>query len=245
MVDISASATQPVSNQFQLENTRWFLQSLNGHKLLPDTAMTLEFIANSDRVGWFGGCNHGNSIYMLIPENGIIIFLATSTLMGCERLVGDQETDYAATLNRATRYKHEDSTLSFLNKQGKVILVYTLLPKFTPNPENLLGKTWEFVYAPNFEHVKSKDFTLRFENEHYYATTFCTRFDGTFQVTEDKLRFTSTSMYYSFGCNEKALAKETGFTSLLSNIRQYNVSTEILTLYTFENKKITFKSVHQ
>jgi len=249
-VDTMPQAPQALANALviividnKLNGTRWILQSLNGHTLRANTAITLEFQAET--VDGIGGCNRYGAPYTLQPENGFNVIVPGWTEKLCSEPEGvmEQESEYGSVFSSVTRYRLEGTTLSLANEQNGISLQYQLLPRFDVNPQDLKGKTWQLVSATGLDTRQFNVFTLQFDGNKYRASTICGGYTGTYQAINDDLRFPDMSMPTDVGCTKEDQIAAGEYTTLLSSVWQYNVSNTQLELYTEYGKKLVFERV--
>jgi len=236
-----SACSAPVSDETDLTGTRWILLTLNGHELLPDTGIVLEF--ESERLNGTAGCNRYGAQYTLSARDGIVVSEGSRTEMLCTEPDGvmEQESEYIDAFWKVNRYQVQGTTLTLANEQDGIRLEYQLLPAFEAHPELLSGKTWQLVSAPGLEGTNLSAFTLRFEENFYRGTTACRDYEGTYQTESDSLQFLSLSMTTEVSCSENDLLAEQEYTSLLGTVWQYNVSETQLELYTDRGAKLVYE----
>jgi heat shock protein HslJ len=113
-----------------LAGTRWLLETLNGHALIPDSRITANI--SEKAPGGIGGKAVCNS-YGLLAElvDGQVVHLknldivAITTDVGCATTeLTEQETEYLETLSSIMSYEVSDSHLELKNQAGEVVLVF-------------------------------------------------------------------------------------------------------------------------
>jgi heat shock protein HslJ len=231
------------SQQFQLSGTRWILQSLHGHELLKDTAITLKITEG----GFSGtsGCNFYGAKYATHPRNRIEIGEAAHTDMACLDPAGvmEQENEYLSAFPIATSYSVDGENLFIADKQGSILLKYRLLPKFVANPEGLKGETWRLIYTDGMEPDGFGAFTIWFDEGTFRGMTSCRDYKGTYQTDEDNIHIDILEMTTDVDCSKREQNAEGTYTSLLQFIDQYNVSQNQLELFTVKNQKLIYEPV--
>lgn len=112
----------------ELIGTRWELQSMNGHKPLIDTLITLEI--SSKRFSGSAGCNAYWVDYSVEGKNHYSITFAAWEIEACAEPEGilEQEETYRNLLNSSTSYHRNGDELSLLDQQGIVLLRYQFQP---------------------------------------------------------------------------------------------------------------------
>jgi heat shock protein HslJ len=238
---VLAACTPANNNENKLDGTRWRLQSLNGHALQANTAITLEF--HAETVEGRGGCNGYGANYTIQPENGFKVSEGAWTEKLCSEPEGvmEQEREYESAFRNVTTYNARGTTLSLANEQKGISLRYQLLPKFEVNPQDLIGKTWGLVSATRLNSMKLNAFTLRFDGSKFSGNTICRGYEGTYQAINDDLRFPYLKMTADAGCKEEDLIAEGQYIGLLGIVWQYNVSNTQLELYTDKGEKLVFE----
>jgi heat shock protein HslJ len=135
-----------------LAGTRWLLETLNGHALIPDSRITLTFGENGPGgMGGSAGCNSYGMLFELVDSRIVrlrflnIVGLVTDLLCLRQDLMADedlmeQEREYLATLDSVMTYEISDGRLELKNQAGEVVLV------FHKDPESidpaLLDRSW-------------------------------------------------------------------------------------------------------
>lgn len=240
------------TGEIPLIGTRWILQTLNGHTLQPGTIVTIQFLNNAHFTG-SDECNKNGGEYTLHSNNRLTVKENGNYQIGCAGYEGTQEYQYATKLLSVTNYKIEGTILSLANEQGEVMFQYQLLPKFKPNPENLLGKTWQLMPTTDLEKLELDAFTLRFDVNQsgvitFHGTTSCRTYEGKYQITDERLSDFSINRkpdFFGFFCSEKDLNARFNYIDLLQFVWQYNVSQTQLELYLDRGKKLFFEVVNQ
>jgi heat shock protein HslJ len=115
-----------------LEGTHWNLISLNGHKPLDGTTITLSFasgilrtLSGSDGCNTYGG-GPDSGPYQATIDGGLAITHTAVTAMLCLGPPGitEQETAYMGALQQAATYRVTNGKLEILNAAGDLVLVY-------------------------------------------------------------------------------------------------------------------------
>jgi heat shock protein HslJ len=231
----------PTNNKIELDGSRWILKTLNDHELQTDTAVTLKFDAGNI-FGWTG-CNFYGAKYTIQPNNGLTIGEGSVTEMECpeSEKVMEQENEYLSAFWSVTSYKIDGEMLSLADEQGRILLQYQLLPRFEPDPEHLLGKTWYLKSATGLEETAFNEFTLQFDKNRLYGTTACRDYEGAYRIDGDSMNVPYMGMTTDVTCAEKDLIAEGKYTTLLGNVWQYNVSPTQLELFTVDGEKLIFR----
>jgi heat shock protein HslJ len=118
-----------------LPGTRWLLETLNGHVLIPDSRITANISEKAPGgIGGKSGCNS----YGLLAElvDGQVVHLkyldivAITSDLGCVTTeLAEQERDYLDTLYSIMSYEISDGRLELKNQAGEVVLVFHKDPK--------------------------------------------------------------------------------------------------------------------
>jgi len=227
----------------ELTGTRWILQHMEGHEPIANTLITLQI--SPKRFSGSAGCNAYYAEYTAESQNSYSIEFSAINVEGCKEPEGvlDQEKLYMDLLRSSSKYHLEDTELFLVDEQGKVLLHYHLRQEFDVTPDNLIGKTWQLISATGLDKDNLSAFTLRFDESTFSGTTACREYSGKFQAVADSLQFTYMSMTTDYDCDEKDGHAEGGYTTLLQNVEQYNVSFERLELFTRRGKKLVFELV--
>lgn len=116
-----------------LAGTRWNLETLNGHALIPGRSITIAFEEGGPyRISGSAGCNtyrwftielaNGQIIWLILPNIGGMV--TEDYCVGPVEGVMEQEREYLETLRNVTTYKVSDSRLELKNQAGEVVLVF-------------------------------------------------------------------------------------------------------------------------
>jgi heat shock protein HslJ len=105
-----------------LDGTAWVLASLNGEPLLEGTVITLEF--GDGTLGGQSGCNTYGGTYVLTGTE-LTLRGVSSTLMGCDAPVMEQEGAYFRALGEAATYTLTGERLELVNRESGATLGFT------------------------------------------------------------------------------------------------------------------------
>lgn len=124
--------------------TEWTLISLRGRELLAGTSITLEIDREGGRVVVRGSatCNFYGTGNATMKDGVLKARGYDSTLMGCPRDEGRQETAYLDALSNAATYRVRGDTLEVQNSEGTTTLVYEQESLSRSNPSELAGTRW-------------------------------------------------------------------------------------------------------
>jgi heat shock protein HslJ len=92
-----------------LEGSEWRLVSIDGHRLIPFTRVTLRFQENG--FAGSGGCNSYGGNHVVTTGGLINLHSIMSTLVACLPPVNRQEEEYLTRLNDAACYRLVDNRL--------------------------------------------------------------------------------------------------------------------------------------
>lgn len=117
----------PIQDPSALEGPRWAATGIaNGTgelvSVLGGTDVYAEF--GGRRVAGSSGVNNYSAAYRTTAEDGIEITAPTSTLMAGPAPLMDQERQYLAQLEAASRYRVSSTTLELLDEDGEVLVRY-------------------------------------------------------------------------------------------------------------------------
>jgi heat shock protein HslJ len=239
---IVVACTTEKIERIELDGTRWKLTELDGHGLIPDSGITLLF--EDGKSFGSAGCNHYGGKYTTTPDSGFMINEIEKNVMLCLEPPGvmEQEDQYIATFARIRRFRVLDSELQFVDEGGTAILRFASWPNFADvSPEDLVGKTWQLVSAPQMESVDLSKFTIVFDGSSFAGTTTCRDYGGTYMAVKDRLNISFIEMTTDVACEEAMLMAEGWFTTLLENIEQYNVLESQMELCTLKGEKLVFE----
>ena len=244
LIVIFLSACKPsTESAIELDSTRWKLQNLEDHQVLPGTTITLEF--RDGQMKGSAGCNSYGAEYSIQARNGITFGSIVRNLEACIEPAGimEQEEQYVHALWTITNYRAEEDRLTLLDEHDKALLQYERRPEFQVNPDDLVGRTWQLVSATGFDEGSLSAFTIRFEGREFGGTTACRDYAGNYQTSDDHLYITFLQMTTDFDCDEFDGRAEGEYTTLLENVEQYNVSPTTLELYSRRGEKLVFELV--
>jgi heat shock protein HslJ len=229
----------------ELDGIRGTLQSLNGHGLLAGSAIWIKFDAGT--VSGYTGCNYfTDAEYTLGPKHGLTFkpFPISAILCSEREGVMEQEGEFLRAIRSTASYKIDGMTFSLADEQGKVMLQYQLQPRFTVNPKDLLGITWQLVSTTGLADAELSSFTIQFNEDHYSGTTTCRDYEGTYEVNQDGFRNTGWRATSSKTCSEIATKADADYTNLLMEVWQYNVTQTRLQLYTERGEVLIFEAAN-
>jgi heat shock protein HslJ len=240
---LSSCCAPSVGKEIELDDTRWKLQSMKDQELLANTLITLKF--RGSEITGSAGCNSYGAEYTTQSRNSFAIRSTWRTVEGCIEPEGvmQQEEQYIRTLGDVTSYRVGSEGLVFSDGQGKVLLQYERMSEFKVNPVDLVGKTWQLTSATGLDGERLSAFTIRFDGTTLSGTTICREYAGNYQAADDSLDVTFLQMTTDFDCDEIDGATEGGYTTLLENVEQYNISQAQLELYTRRGEKLVFELV--
>lgn len=181
----TAAKKEPAYDPGELADTEWTLVSLNGHGLVKDSIITLDF---DDGVGGNAGCNEYGT-FELETDGGVFkLGNMMSTQTGCWRDVGRQETTYIRTLEKAATYQKQGDRLEIRNAAGEITLVYAQKPQYHSDPAELVGTKWVLRSINGVRPVEGSTPTISFESEKEVAWyDGCQNFSGHYYATENDL----------------------------------------------------------
>ncbi len=106
----------------------WFVDSLNGGKVMPGTRLTL-VIESEDRVGGDGGCNRFFGPMELDPINGpegsIEIGPLGATRKACGDMIDEQEMRFLGALDSAEQFAISGDQLLLSDEEGNLLVRFS------------------------------------------------------------------------------------------------------------------------
>ena len=183
-----------------------------------------------DRLEGFDGCNRygGRSAdgTPVVKANGE--FSAPpigGTDIGCNEPEGvlDQAKAYISTLMRMDRLRVSGDRLEVLDRWGVARLVFVRQVPLPGDPIDLQGTEWRLL-----DQDDDRAATMYFLDDLLVTgVTACRAYLADYRVTEEGVRFPSTSMLtYTHSCPEDARRMEGVFTDFLTWAREYAASEE-------------------
>jgi len=183
---------EPAYDPGELAGTEWTLASLNGHDLIKDSTITLDF---EDGVGGSAGCNYYDTHKLETDEGAFKVGDILSTGTGCWRDVGRQESTYIRTLQKATTYRRQGDRLEIQNAAGKTTLVYAQRLQYHSDPADLVGTEWILHSMNGKPLAEGSTPTLSFDSEKRYSGyDGCQHFTGIYFAEADDISFPNISM---------------------------------------------------
>ena len=126
--------TQPIATPSPIVG-EWDLFSYNNGKGAIETVITGSQTTANFQANWIvagsGGCNQYSAGYTTTASNGITIAQPTTTLMACANNVMQQETQYLALMQKATKFEIAGDQLTLFDSSGTKLLIYK---KHVPAP---------------------------------------------------------------------------------------------------------------
>jgi heat shock protein HslJ len=220
----------------------WDLTSYNNGvggivTVLAGSEVTANFQANWIVAG-SGGCNQYSAGYTTTASNGITITQPTMTLMACANNVMQQETQYLALMQKATKFEIAGDQLTLLDSSGTKLLIYK---KHVPVP---LAGTWNLFSYNNGKGgiqsvmIGSTTNAVFGSNWKLSGTGGCNQYSAGYTTTASNgitiTQPTSTMM----ACAEAVMQQETQYLSLLPTAAKYEISGDQLTLFNSTGTKL-------
>jgi len=119
----TSSATAIINIDARLDTDAWTLSTINGQPLVPDTAITLQFLRGE--VAGFTGCNDYNGTYTatdnLDGTYSIKVGPLTTGRRACQKDIMDQEEDYMKVLQTATSAVIRENRLTLSGPDGQLV----------------------------------------------------------------------------------------------------------------------------
>jgi len=227
----------------ELIGTSWILEDIDGNPPLAETLISLQISPKS--FSGSAGCNRYSAKYTAKSPNSFSVDVLVINLEYCTEPEGviEQENHYTKLLISAKTYQFADQELHLLDEQGTIILRFLPRQKFAVSPEALADKTWQLTSATDLDTEYLSEFTLSFDESSFSGTTVCQDFEGRYQAEDDTFQITFMSMTTEYNCNKKDSHTEAQYISLLSNVEQYNVTSNQLELFTRHGEKLIFELV--
>jgi heat shock protein HslJ len=235
------AVTQPIATPSAIVG-EWDLFSYNNGKGAIETVITGSQITANFQANWIvagsGGCNQYSAGYTTTASNGITIAQPTTTLMACANNVMQQETQYLALMQKATKFEIAGDQLTLFDSSGTKLLIYK---KHVPAP---LTGTWNlFSYnngkgAIQSAMIGSTTNAVFGSDWKLSGTGGCNQYSAGYTTTGSNgitiTQPTSTMM----ACAEAVMQQETQYLSLLPTTAKYEISGDQLTLFNSTGTKI-------
>ncbi|MEA1905825.1 MAG: META domain-containing protein [Euryarchaeota archaeon] len=219
-----------------LYETEWILTSLNGNSLVKESRITIAFAARM--VTGFAGCNHYGGEYTMTDNGTLTIpeIAITAQLCLTPKGVMPQETAYIEALSDAATYRAMDDRLELDNAACETILVFTLKEELLMDPSALEGIGWQLSSWNGRSPLKDSKITIAFAAGEFSGHAGYRDYTGTYEVSGDDIRFTSTRMKEPTYLNrlkpESLRSQEMEYTTNLSLSTNYRLSEGRLELFT-------------
>ena len=241
IIIVACKASEPQSEFSDLMDTKWILKDIEGQQPIPGTMISIQI--STEHLSGSAGCNRYGAKYTLNSQNSFLVDELEINEADCLEPAGvmEQERNYTELLSSATTYQITNQELWLLNRQGKVILRYYPRQEFDVTPDTLIGKTGRLISADSIKADDLSQFTLKFNESTYNGTTICREYAGKYQAESDSLHITVMQMTTDQQCSAQDGLVEGKYTTLLSNVEQYNITSDHLELYTRHGEKLIFE----
>jgi len=225
----------------ELIGTNWILADIDGNPPLAETIISLQI--GPKYFSGSAGCNRYSAKYTAKSPNSFAVDEIALNAEGCTEPEGvlEQENHYIKLLLSAIMYQLVDQELRLLDEQGTIIFYFQPRQEFDVSPETLVDKTWRLTSASDLDTDDLSKFTLSFTEGSFSGTTVCRDYEGRYQAEEDAFQVTSMSMNTEYDCSTKDGQAEAQYTTLLSNVEQYNIALDQLELFTRLGEKLIFE----
>lgn len=222
------SLSTPSNPLSDLDNTHWFLKEMDNASALDDITITLD-IAPSMFSGTMV-CNDYFFAYEIQPDGGWIFILKDKTVMQCPQPLEDVEEYFLTLLGRTHHYKIRDGALLLGDEEKQALLTFSRQPIFSSQSKDLLDQVWQLDNAEGIQNTPA--ITVRFEKDSLQITTACSKFSGSYQMENERIRITGMkSEDYNQSCKKNARATEQQFLNLLSGAVVYHIDDDHLSFY--------------
>jgi heat shock protein HslJ len=229
-----------------LAGTRWLLETLNGHALIPDSRITLTFGENGPGgMGGSAGCNSYGMLFELVDSRIVrlrflnIVGLVTDLLCLRQDLMADedlmeQEREYLATLDSVMTYEISDGRLELKNQAGEVVLV------FHKDPESidpaLLDRSWLLETLNGRAVIPNSRITAAFDEELFFrrlkvsGNAGCNAYAYVIELGQEPLAFSTRVPdargygYAPFSECAGLMEQEEAYITVLLSVASYEVS---------------------
>lgn len=235
--DISLPTPLPFAD---LIHTHWTLTEMKASSLPEDMTITL----NIDPIRFFGsmGCNDYSFDYEVQPNGQWRFVSKTRTVMNCPEFK-EIEDAFLSLFSLTRSYEISGDTLTLKDSSGRSLLYFLRQPMFTPEPDLLMGQTWQLEAAQDVRSVDAPSFTIRFDEKSVQISTTCSTFIGIYQMKNDRIRITGMRTETAKRtCAQGAEKSEKKFLNLLSGILLYRIQNDRLFFYSPKGEILmTFK----
>ena len=225
----------------ELMGTSWILEDIGGSPPIDKTLISLQI--DPEHFSGSAGCNRYSAKYTAESLNYFSVDEIAINMEGCTEPEGilDQENHYTKLLFSAKMYQLKNQELHLLDEQGTIILRFQPRQKFAVSPETLINQTWQLTSAHDLDTDNLSEFALSFDQSSFSGTTVCRDLEGGYQAEDDTLQVTFMSMTTEYKCSKQDGYAEAQYTTLLSNVEQYNVTSDQLELFTRHGEKLIFE----
>ncbi|MBV6509395.1 MAG: hypothetical protein JJLCMIEE_02486 [Acidimicrobiales bacterium] len=212
-----------------LDGEEFVSQSVSGHELVADTAVTLAFSGGDLRAS--AGCNSMTGAYTLVGDELSIPGELATTLMGCEQALAEQDAWLAGWLTGGLVWSLQDSELRL--DGGEVSMVLTAEPADGGGADDLLG-TWELETVIDGGTASSVPAgvaapTLEISETAISVFTGCNSGSATAQLGPEAIMVESLGLT-EMACEEAAMDLEATVVGVLTAEVPYGVEGDELTL---------------
>jgi heat shock protein HslJ len=230
-----------------LAGTRWNLETLNGHALIPGRSITIAFEEGGPyRISGSAGCNtyrwftielaNGQIIWLILPNIGGTV--TEDYCVGPVEGVMEQEREYLETLRNVTTYKVSDGRLELKNQAGEVVLVFREEPKSVNAP--VLNNVWLLETLNGQAVIPGSQITATFEEEFLKSrlkvsgNAGCNAYAYMIELEQEPLAISTRipdarGYRYAIEC-AGLMEQEEAYIAALLSVASYEVSVERLEL---------------
>jgi len=243
IMEVTLTPIEQKAELTELMGTNWILVDMNGNPPLAETLISLQISPNS--FSGSAGCNRYGAKYTAISPNSFAVDEIELNAADCPEPEGilEQENYYTELLLSAKTYQLVDQNLHLFDDQGTIILRFLSRQEFDVSPGALADKTWQLTSATDLDTDYRKEFTLSFSESTFSGTTVCRDYEGRYQAEDDTLQIIFMHMTTEYNCNKIGGQIEAQYTTLLSNVEQYNLTSNQLELFTRQGEKLVFELV--
>ncbi len=174
---------------YDVSNTEWQLESINGTPPLAQSAITLSF--SDDQVSGSAGCNSYSGGYQQ-DGSQLTIGPLMSTLMACvDSAMMQQETDFLEALSSIESVTATEDQLTLTTATGSLVFI----PVPAVENKSLEGALWQLSGFESGEIAQpaliGSSVTIEFSAGQVSGNAGCNSFSGGYSLNENQLTFTA------------------------------------------------------
>jgi heat shock protein HslJ len=228
------------SDDEDLEDTEWELQTLGGMSILPDTSAILNF-EGEDQLFGSATCNRIIGTWKTGDDNALTIVVGPMTRMACPGDAGDQETAFLEALDNTASFEVNGDTLTLLDAGGLELATLVELEE-----ADLEDTNWQLVYLNDGQQgvmtvLDGTTITALFDDDEdtLSGNDGCNTFTAGFDADDGDISI-DTVASTAMACEEPIMDQEQAFLAALERAETYELGSNSLALRTADGELLAY-----